>query len=61
VNSDSDNSLLQILLVDDEPDLREPLASYLERQGFGVRQAASAAEARASSPMMCPIWFCSTS
>jgi two-component system OmpR family response regulator len=24
VNSDSDNSLLQILLVDDEPDLREP-------------------------------------
>jgi two-component system OmpR family response regulator len=35
------------LLVDDEPGLREPLASYLERQGFTVNQAASAAEARA--------------
>nr|WP_216650840.1 MULTISPECIES: response regulator [Novosphingobium] len=37
---------MRLLLVDDEPDLREPLASYLERQGFAVRQAASAAEAR---------------
>lgn len=46
VNSDSDITPLRLLLVDDEPDLREPLASYLERQGFGVRQAASAAEAR---------------
>jgi len=46
VNSDSDITPLRLLLVDDEPDLREPLASYLERQGFAVRQAASAAEAR---------------
>ena len=35
-----------ILLVDDEASLREPLAEYLIRQGFGVTQAASAAEAR---------------
>lgn len=36
----------EILLVDDEASLREPLAEYLIRQGFGVTQAASAAEAR---------------
>ncbi len=36
----------KILLVDDEASLREPLAEYLIRQGFGVTQAASAAEAR---------------
>ncbi len=36
----------EILLVDDEAGLREPLAEYLVRQGFGVTQAASAAEAR---------------
>jgi two-component system OmpR family response regulator len=35
-----------ILLVDDEASLREPLAGYLSRQGFDVTQAASAAEAR---------------
>ena len=37
----------RLLLVDDEPTLREPLAAYLGRQGFVVREAASAAEARA--------------
>ncbi len=36
----------RLLLVDDEAALREPLADYLSRQGFVVRQAASAAEAR---------------
>ncbi|MFM5908778.1 MAG: response regulator [Novosphingobium sp.] len=36
----------RLLLVDDEPSLREPLAEYLARQGFVVTQAASAAEAR---------------
>ena len=36
----------RLLLVDDEADLREPLAEYLSRQGFAVVQAASAAEAR---------------
>ncbi len=40
-------TLTEILLVDDEVSLREPLADYLARQGFGVTQAASAAEARA--------------
>ncbi|MCZ8172624.1 MAG: response regulator [Brevundimonas sp.] len=36
----------RLLLVDDEPALREPLAEYLSRQGFAVVEAASAAEAR---------------
>src|ERR1044071_9482806 len=36
----------QLLLVDDEAALREPLAEYLSRQGFAVTQAVSAAEAR---------------
>lgn len=36
----------RLLLVDDEPALREPLAEYLSRQGFVVTEAASAAEAR---------------
>ena len=35
-----------VLLVDDEPSLREPLAEYLEGQGFTVHQAESAAKAR---------------
>ena len=37
----------RILLVDDEPSLREPLAEYLARQGFVVSQAEDAAKARA--------------
>ncbi|WP_295526766.1 response regulator [Novosphingobium sp. Chol11] len=40
-------SMTRVLLVDDEPALREPLSDYLVRQGFAVEQAASAAEARA--------------
>lgn len=39
---------IRLLLVDDEAALREPLADYLSRQGFVVRQAASAAEARSA-------------
>lgn len=35
-----------ILLVDDEPTLREPLSEYLAGQGFTVTEAASAAAAR---------------
>ena len=38
----------KVLLVDDEASLREPLADYLVRQGFAVRQAAHAAKARAA-------------
>ena len=41
---------IRVLLVDDEPGLREPLADYLVRQGFGVVQAASAAQARRELP-----------
>ncbi len=39
-------SITRVLVVDDEPALREPLSDYLVRQGFAVEQAASAAEAR---------------
>jgi two-component system OmpR family response regulator len=38
----------RLLLVDDEPSLREPLAEYLVRQGFVVRQAEDAAKARSA-------------
>lgn len=37
---------IRVLLVDDEPGLREPLADYLVRQGFAATQAGTAAEAR---------------
>lgn len=37
---------IRLLLVDDEPTLREPLAEYLTGQGFDVCQAESAALAR---------------
>jgi two-component system, OmpR family, response regulator len=39
---------IKLLLVDDEASLREPLADYLSRQGFAVRQAADAAKARSA-------------
>jgi two-component system OmpR family response regulator len=42
----NDTSPTSILLVDDEPTLREPLAEYLEGQGFLVTEASSAAAAR---------------
>ncbi len=35
-----------ILLVDDEASLREPLAEYLNKQGFRVQQASDASQAR---------------
>jgi len=38
----------RVLLVDDEPSLREPLAEYLTRQGFVVSQAEDAAKARSA-------------
>jgi len=40
------NNPTSILLVDDEPTLREPLAEYLAGQGFAVTEAESAAAAR---------------
>ncbi|MFC3173027.1 response regulator [Novosphingobium bradum] len=42
----ADDTPTRLLLVDDEAALRQPLAEYLARQGFAVREAASAAEAR---------------
>jgi two-component system, OmpR family, response regulator len=39
---------VRLLVVDDEATLREPLAAYLARQGFVVREAESAAAARAA-------------
>lgn len=39
--------LPHILLVDDERSIREPLAQYLQKQGFRVTQAGDAAAARA--------------
>ncbi|MEL6878058.1 MAG: response regulator [Pseudomonadota bacterium] len=43
----NDPAPTSILLVDDEPTLREPLGEYLTGQGFAVTEAASAAAARA--------------
>lgn len=42
------NGGARVLIVDDEPTLREPLADYLSGQGFAVSQAQSAAEARST-------------
>lgn len=42
----NESAQTNLLLVDDEAALREPLAEYLSRQGFAVTQAGSAAEAR---------------
>lgn len=44
----TETALTSLLLVDDEATLREPLAEYLVRQGFVVREAESAAAARAA-------------
>ena len=43
-----------LLLVDDEATLREPLAEYLVRQGFVVREAESAAAARTAIATFAP-------
>ncbi len=42
----SEQTPVKLLLVDDEPTLREPLAEYLAGQGFSVAEAESAALAR---------------
>lgn len=42
----SNSDAPRILLVDDEPSIREPLGEYLTGQGFAVSEAATAAEAR---------------
>ncbi|WP_088921695.1 response regulator [Granulosicoccus antarcticus] len=42
----SDISEAQVLIVDDERDIREPLGQYLRSKGFRVQLAANATEAR---------------
>lgn len=42
----TDSDTPRILLIDDEPSIREPLDDYLSGQGFVVTVAATAAEAR---------------
>jgi two-component system OmpR family response regulator len=44
----NETTATRVLLVDDEPSLRQPLADYLVRQGFVVRQAEDAAKARSA-------------
>ncbi|MBC7160133.1 MAG: response regulator [Porphyrobacter sp.] len=44
----SEAAPVRLLLVDDEASLRQPLADYLVRQGFVVRQAEDAAQARSA-------------
>ncbi len=44
----NETAATRLLLVDDEPSLRQPLADYLARQGFIVREADDAAKARAA-------------
>jgi DNA-binding response OmpR family regulator len=44
--SPSADPLFQLLVVDDEPELRQLLAEYFGRHGFAVRQASDAAAAR---------------
>ena len=46
MHAGGDNGAVRILLVDDEATLREPLAEYLQGQGFEVVEASSAAAAR---------------
>lgn len=50
----NDAATVSLLLVDDEPTLREPLAEYLTGQGFAVHEAKSAAAARSRLLQMRP-------
>ena len=44
-NNDTRNSGTHIVVVDDEPMVREVVTSYLERDGFAVTAAADGTEA----------------
>ena len=46
MNQAEGSALPEVLVVDDEPELRALLAEYFGRHGFAVRTAADAAEAR---------------
>jgi len=47
------NGRRHLLLVDDEASIRDPLARYLERQGFRVTEAADAAASRQALGAYC--------
>jgi DNA-binding response OmpR family regulator len=48
-----DDAEVKILLVEDEDSIAEPLAEGLEREGFAVERAATAAAALAAGPADC--------
>ena len=50
----NDTAPISLLLVDDEPTLREPLAEYLTGQGFAVTEAENAAKARSALEQSLP-------
>lgn len=49
-----DGSTIDVLLVDDEPQVRKIVATYLERDGFQVRSASDGEEALESIASRCP-------
>ena len=50
----------QVLVVDDEPMVREVVATYLQRDGLRVHEAADGPSAEAWLETHGPIWSCST-
>ena len=49
---------IDILVVDDEADIRLGLSGILEDEGFFVRTAQGDAEARRQVPLRCQALFC---
>lgn len=49
-----DDPTIDVLLVDDEPKVREIVATYLERDGFQVRSASDGEQALQSIATKCP-------
>ncbi len=49
-----DDPTIDVLLVDDEPTVREIVATYLERDGFQVRSASDGEQALQSIATKCP-------
>ncbi|MEE9533590.1 MAG: hypothetical protein V3W06_04165 [Acidimicrobiia bacterium] len=47
-----------VLVVDDEPMVREVVTRYLERDGLNVRSAADGAELSWSLKTILPTWLC---
>ena len=49
-----------VLVVDDEPMVREVVAQYLQRDGVGVHEVADGDEALRWLAANRPAWWCST-